>query len=77
MKNILGTDGCEGPIICEGLTKSMAIDVVKIHLYREQITKPYRKIGHVTVLSSTQECALKKAETVKQLIRVKSWKENR
>ncbi|MBS4062778.1 MAG: hypothetical protein KG029_20450 [Bacteroidetes bacterium] len=33
-------------------------------------------MGHVTILSSSLECALKKAETVKQLIRVKSWKEN-
>ncbi len=33
-------------------------------------------MGHVTVLSSLLECALKKAEKVKQLIRVKSWKES-
>jgi 5-(carboxyamino)imidazole ribonucleotide synthase len=76
MINILGADGYEGPVIYEGLTESMAIDGVKIHLYGKKITKPYRKMGHVTVLSSSLECALKKAETVKQLIRVKSWKEN-
>lgn len=72
MINILGADGFEGPAIYEGLTESMAIDGVKIHLYGKKITKPYRKMGHVTILSSSLECALKKAEKVKQLIRVKS-----
>ncbi len=76
MINILGADGYEGRAIYEGLTESMAIDGVKIHLYGKKITKPYRKMGHVTVLSTSLECALKKAETVKQLIKVKSWKEN-
>lgn len=76
MINILGTDGYIGPVFYEGLTESMAIDGVKIHLYGKKITKPYRKMGHVTVLSSTLECALKKAESVKQLIKVKSWEES-
>ncbi len=72
MINILGTDGYEGPVMYEGLTESMAIDGVKIHLYGKKVTKPYRKMGHVTVLSSSLACALKKAERVKQLIKVKS-----
>lgn len=75
MINILGMEGYEGPVIYEGLTESMAIDGVKIHLYGKKITKPYRKMGHVTIISSSIECAIKKADKVKQLIRVKSWKE--
>ncbi|HSV95480.1 MAG TPA: 5-(carboxyamino)imidazole ribonucleotide synthase [Spirochaetota bacterium] len=73
MINILGSDGHNGPVHYEGLTESMAIDGVKIHLYGKKITKPYRKMGHVTVLSSSLECALKKAEKVKQLIKAKAW----
>ena len=76
MINILGEEGHEGPVMYEGLTESMAIEGVKVHLYGKKITKPYRKMGHVTVLSSSLECALKKAEKVKQLIKVKSWKES-
>lgn len=72
MINILGAIGYEGPVIYDGLTESMAIDGVKIHLYGKKITKPYRKMGHVTVMSSTIACALIKAEKVKQLIRVRS-----
>jgi 5-(carboxyamino)imidazole ribonucleotide synthase len=74
MINVLGAEGHEGPVMYEGLTESMALDGVKIHLYGKQITKPYRKMGHVTVLSATLECALKKAGQVKNLIKVTSWK---
>lgn len=76
MINILGSEGHEGPVMYKGLTESMAIDGVKIHLYGKKITRPFRKMGHVTVLSSSLGCALNKADKVKQLIKVKSWREN-
>lgn len=72
MINLLGSEGSDGPVKYLGLTESMAIEGVKIHLYGKKITKPYRKMGHVTVLSSSLECAMKKAEKVKQLISVTS-----
>lgn len=74
MLNILGEDGHEGPVLYEGLTESMALDGVKIHLYGKKITKPFRKMGHVTILSSSLDEALMNSETVKKLIKVKSWK---
>jgi 5-(carboxyamino)imidazole ribonucleotide synthase len=76
MINILGGEVYEGPVKYEGLTESMEIDGVKIHLYGKHITKPYRKMGHFTVLSATLECALKKAEKVKHLVKVKAWDKN-
>ena len=76
MINILGGEGYEGPVKYEGLTESMLIDGVKIHLYGKKITKPFRKMGHITVLSTSLECALKKAEKVKKLIKVKAWDKN-
>jgi 5-(carboxyamino)imidazole ribonucleotide synthase len=73
MLNLLGEKGYEGPVRYEGLTESLAIEGVKIHLYGKKITKPNRKMGHVTVVSTTLENALEKAERVKHLIKVKSW----
>ena len=73
MINVLGAEGYEGPVKYEGLTDSMAIEGVKVHLYGKKITKPFRKMGHITVLDTTLESALQKAEQVKQLIKVKSW----
>jgi len=73
MINLLGELDCDGPVLYEGLTESMAIEGVKVHLYGKKITKPNRKMGHVTVVSSSLDIAIDKAEKVKQLIKVKSW----
>jgi len=72
MINILGDEGCEGPVKYEGLTESMAIEGVKVHLYGKTITKPFRKMGHITVMSDRLESALEKADHVKRLIRVRT-----
>lgn len=70
MLNLLGEPGHEGPVRYEGLTESMAIEGVKIHLYGKKTTRPNRKMGHVTVLSETMDQALAKADRVRQLIKV-------
>jgi 5-(carboxyamino)imidazole ribonucleotide synthase len=51
----------------------MGIEGVKIHLYGKKKTKPFRKMGHVTILSTTIEEAKMKAMIVKQKLKVKSW----
>lgn len=73
MINLLGEAHETGPVKYEGLTDCMAIEGVKIHLYGKKETKPFRKMGHVTVLSSTIEDAKHKAEIVKQKLKVTSW----
>lgn len=71
--NILGEQGFEGAVKYEGLTQSLAIDGVKIHLYGKKITKPFRKMGHVTILSPTTDEAKQKARAVREKLKVKSW----
>ena len=73
MINLLGEPDYEGPVKYEGLTDCMSIEGVKIHLYGKKITKPYRKMGHVTVLATSIEEAKIKAGIVKQKLKVKSW----
>jgi len=73
MLNILGEKGYEGPVMYEGLVECMAIEGAKIHLYGKKITKPFRKMGHVTIISNKLEDAIFKADQVKNLIKVKSW----
>lgn len=51
----------------------MNVEGVKIHLYGKKITKPFRKMGHVTVLAQTIEEAKHKADIIKQKLKVKSW----
>jgi len=73
MINLLGEPDYEGSVRYEGLTDSMGIEGVKIHLYGKKKTKPYRKMGHVTVLATSIEEAKLKANIVKQKLKVKSW----
>jgi 5-(carboxyamino)imidazole ribonucleotide synthase len=73
MINLLGEPGYNGKVKYEGLMESMKIDGVKIHLYGKKITKPFRKMGHVTVLDNTIEEAKQKAELVKEQLKIKSW----
>jgi len=72
MLNLLGEEGYTGPVYYEGFAECMAIDGVKIHLYGKKMTRPSRKMGHVTILGNTVEEARLKAEQVKKLLKVKS-----
>ncbi|MFW5877659.1 MAG: 5-(carboxyamino)imidazole ribonucleotide synthase [bacterium] len=76
MVNLLGEKGYKGPVKYEGLTESMAIEGVKVHVYGKKVTWPMRKMGHVTVMSESLEKALENAQKVKDTIKVKSWKGN-
>jgi 5-(carboxyamino)imidazole ribonucleotide synthase len=73
MLNLLGEPGYEGPVYYEGFAECMAIEGVKIHLYGKKQTRPFRKMGHVTILADTMEDAMRKAEEVKHKLKVKSW----
>lgn len=70
MVNLLGEKGFSGHAVYEGLKEALAIDGVHLHLYGKKITKPFRKMGHVTVTADTLEEAKAKAKKVKDLIRV-------
>ena len=49
MVNVLGEDGFTGNPIYEGIDACMNLEDVHVHLYGKPITKPFRKMGHVTV----------------------------
>ncbi len=73
MINLLGEPGYDGKVRYEGLSECMEIEGVKIHLYGKKTTKPFRKMGHVTVLAPTIDEAKSKADFVKQKMKVVSW----
>ena len=73
MLNLLGEPKYHGAVFYEGFSECLGIEGVKIHLYGKKMTRPFRKMGHVTVLCDSIENALKKAEQVKKIIKVKSW----
>ena len=70
MVNLLGEPGYEGRPVISGLAAVLAVPGVCVHLYGKAVTKPGRKMGHVTVIDETVEAACSKAEQVKQMIKV-------
>lgn len=72
MLNILGEDGYEGKVMIEGLEEALAEDGVYPFFYGKKITKPFRKMGHITILGSSREEVLEKAQKVKNLIKIKA-----
>jgi 5-(carboxyamino)imidazole ribonucleotide synthase len=72
MINLLGEKSYEGSAVYEGLHKAIAMPGVHIHLYGKEKTKPFRKMGHVTITSSEIELAKKHARTVQEILKVKA-----
>lgn len=72
MVNLLGEPGFTGDAVYEGLEEVLAIDGVNIHLYGKTTTKPFRKMGHVTIIDNDLKSAMQKADRVKKILKVKS-----
>ncbi len=70
MVNLLGADGFTGPAAYEGLEECLAIEGVHLHLYGKAITKPFRKMGHATIVDEDLEKAKEKARKVKNTLRI-------
>ena len=72
MVNLVGEKGYSGPVIYQGIEKAMEQSNVSVHIYGKSNTKPNRKMGHVTVTDENLKNGLKKAKSVKNLIKVKT-----
>lgn len=59
MINILGK--AQHPAQVDGLSKSLAIPEVAVHIYGKEETKPERKMGHITATGATMDIAHKRA----------------
>lgn len=70
--NLLGEDGYEGVAKYEGADDILKVPGVYLHLYGKKLTKPYRKMGHVTILEKDIRDLKSKAEFVKNTLKVKA-----
>jgi 5-(carboxyamino)imidazole ribonucleotide synthase len=70
MINLLGDKDSNGKAIYSGVQEVLSIGDVHIHLYGKKITKPYRKMGHVTVTAATVDEAILKAQKVRSQLKV-------
>lgn len=70
MVNLVGEEGFTGDVHYENIEEILKIDGVTPHIYGKKITKPFRKMGHVTIVDSDINKARKTAQIVKETIRV-------
>ena len=70
MINLLGEKGHEGVANYKGMEKVMALEGVYMHLYGKKYTKPFRKMGHITVVDQNREGAIEKAKLIKETLKV-------
>ena len=72
MVNLIGAEGHQGSAIYEGLEEVLKMDHVFIHLYGKTQTKPGRKMGHATILSTDKGDLIHKAHKIKNTVKVVS-----
>lgn len=70
MVNLLGAEGYTGQAVYQGLNECIDMEGVKLHLYGKELTKPFRKMGHATILDDNLEGARAKAEQVKETLKI-------
>lgn len=70
MVNLVGAEGYQGDVIYENIEQILAMQGVTPHIYGKRQTRPFRKMGHVTIVNKDIEKARTIAEKVKQTIKV-------
>jgi 5-(carboxyamino)imidazole ribonucleotide synthase len=69
MINLLGEEGHDGLATYKGIEEIMKMPGVYVHLYGKKFTKPFRKMGHITIINDDREEAIEIARTVQQTIK--------
>ena len=70
MVNLLGEDGYEGPARYTGLDEALATEGVSVHLYGKKLTKPFRKMGHITLTAPTVAELSDRARRLQETVKV-------
>jgi 5-(carboxyamino)imidazole ribonucleotide synthase len=70
MVNLSGAAGHTGNVVYENIAKILAMEGVTPHIYGKKQTRPFRKMGHVTIVNEDINVARKVAEEVKRTIKV-------
>lgn len=70
MVNLVGAEGFSGDVVYENIEQILQLDGVIPHIYGKKQTRPFRKMGHVTITNQDIQKAREIAEKVKNSIRV-------
>ena len=70
MVNLVGAEGYSGNVVYQNIETILDKDGVTPHIYGKKETRPFRKMGHVTIVNEDIAVARKIAEEVKNTIKV-------
>ena len=70
MVNLVGAEGHSGDVVYENMNTILAMDGVTPHIYGKKQTRPFRKMGHVTIVNEDISIAREIAQKVKETIKV-------
>jgi 5-(carboxyamino)imidazole ribonucleotide synthase len=70
MVNLVGEEGFSGNVVYKNIETIMQMDGVTPHIYGKKQTRPFRKMGHVTIVNEDINEARRVAEQVKKTIKV-------
>ncbi|MBT0607464.1 5-(carboxyamino)imidazole ribonucleotide synthase [Aequorivita echinoideorum] len=70
MVNLVGAENHNGPVLYKNIDEILKMEGVTPHIYGKKETRPFRKMGHVTIVNKDITEARKIAEAVKKTIEV-------
>lgn len=70
MVNLVGAEGHTGDVVYQNIEEILRLDGVTPHIYGKRQTRPFRKMGHVTIVNENLNEARKIAQQVKETIKV-------
>ncbi len=70
MVNLVGAEGHSGNVVYKNIETIMKMDGVTPHIYGKKETRPFRKMGHITIVNEDLNEARRIAEEVKKSIKV-------
>lgn len=76
MVNLVGAEGYNGQAHYQGMENILGLPGVTPHIYGKKQTRPFRKMGHVTIVDPSLDSARDRAKEVKEVIKVVSKHEN-
>ncbi len=72
MVNLVGAEGHIGDVVYDNIEDVLQMEGVTPHIYGKKQTRPFRKMGHVTIVDENMQKARQVAQEVKEKIEVVS-----
>ena len=72
MINVLGEKGFTGKVDYKGIGEVLSTEGARLHVYGKKETKPFRKMGHITIIGEDLKDLIEKGHHLKKVIRVEA-----